>query len=508
MRSRIFFLILTIITICCGKKAKIENDTEQPKTSNLSGKELSLQYCGSCHSYPEPSLLDSITWKADVLPKMYQRLGLEKDNFVMLSELSNDDLPIIANASIYPEKPLITIEDWKKIEDFYLLNSPQKLPKQESKNKIAANNIQFKIKPIFCKKDQIPAVTLVKFDPSNNQFYLGIRGNSSYLSKYDKNLKQIDSISLASPVADLIIKNSSINILTMGKMDPNDQKKGELLNFDLKNKKQIVIKNQLQRPVNINFADLNNDKIDDYIICQFGNELGKLSWINGKTKEENILNEFPGARNTVLYDINNDGFTDITVLMTQANEQIVSYLNNGKGDFEEKVLLRFPPVYGSTYFQFVDFNKDGFQDILYTNGDNADLSIILKPYHGIRIFLNDGKNNFKQSYFYPMHGASKAIASDFDHDGDLDIAAISFFTDPNQKPNEGFLYFQNKRDNQIFNVSTVNLASKGKWMVMDVADMDNDGDDDIILGSFLLKEPYNTSVKSNIAALILENRLK
>lgn len=47
-----------------------------------------------------------------------------------------------------------------------------------------------------------------------------------------------------------------------------------------------------------------------------------------------------------------------------------------------------------------DFNGDGKLDIVYVNGDNFDYSRVLKPYHGIRILENDGKNNFHERYFF------------------------------------------------------------------------------------------------------------
>ncbi len=61
-------------------------------------------------------------------------------------------------------------------------------------------------------------------------------------------------------------------------------------------------------------------------------------------------------------------------------------------------------------------------DILYTCGDNSDFSKVLKPYHGVYIFTNQSNWKFKQTYFYHIDGCTKAIAADFDHDGDLDVA--------------------------------------------------------------------------------------
>lgn len=128
----------------------------------------------------------------------------------------------------------------------------------------------------------------------------------------------------------------------------------------------------------------------------------------------------------------------------------------------QQKLLQFPPVYGLSYFELTDLNNDGHTDLLLSNGDNADHSIVLKPYHGIRIFMNDGKNNFKKVFFYPMHGASKAMAHNFDQDGDLDIAAISF--PPNFKnPTEtGFVYLQ--QDSFLsFNAKTFPASNLGHW---------------------------------------------
>jgi hypothetical protein len=505
----ILITIILIISIFGCKLKNNSDDINKPLTpSSLTGKELSIAYCGSCHSYPEPSLLDSLTWASSVLPKMHQRLGLEQDSYSIFDKMDLDEVNIIIKANIYPEKPLMAKEDWEKIVKYYLQKAPKLLPSQVKKSKITTDLPGFKAKLITNKNNQTPSVTAVKFDTISKSILIATRGNQSYIHRYNLAFEIKDSVEVPSSIADIVVQENELQLLAMGKMDPNDQKKGALVSFNITNQTKKIVANNLQRPVSIAYYDLDNDKINDYIICQFGNELGKVTLTNGKTKKQTILIDKPGARNIELKDINNDGHMDITVLMTQANEQIITFLNNGKGGFVEKTLIQFPPIFGSTYFQLVDFNNDGALDILYSNGDNADLSIVLKPYHGIRIYLNNGNNNFKENYFYPMHGASKAIANDFDQDGDLDIAAISFFPDNNQKPNEGFLYLENNGKPLNFNVKTIKEASQGKWMVMDINDMDNDGDLDIILGSFLLKEPFNSTIKSKTLAIVLENKLK
>src|SRR6185295_14970209 len=120
------------------------------------------------------------------------------------------------------------------------------------------------------------------------------------------------------------------------------------------------------------------------------------------------------------------------------------YYNQGNGTFREERLLQFSPSHGSNYFEVMDFNNDGFDDVIITNGDNGDYPPILKAYHGIRIYLNDGNNHFTEKLFLPVNGACKVIAEDFDKDGDLDLASISYFPDFRNDPEEGFIYWENK----------------------------------------------------------------
>jgi hypothetical protein len=139
----------------------------------------------------------------------------------------------------------------------------------------------------------------------------------------------------------------------------------------------------------------------------------------------------------------------------------------------------------------------------------------LKPYHGIRLYLNDGANHFREAFYYPMHGAYKALARDFDGDGDLDIAAIAYYPDFEQAAPESFVYLENQ-GGMKFAASTCAESGAGRWMVMDAGDLDGDGDEDIALGSFVrgpttiavspaLRDSWRTN---GAAVLLLENLRK
>jgi hypothetical protein len=268
----------------------------------------------------------------------------------------------------------------------------------------------------------------------------------------------------------------------------------------------------LPRPVQFASADLNADGKDDAVICGFGNNAGKLAWYDGfEPTKEHVLKAFPGARKVEIADFNRDKKPDIMVLMAQAWEGVSIFYNQGNGRFAEKTVLRFSPLFGSSYMELVDFNKDGFQDILLTNGDNWDYSAINKNYHGLHIYLNDRKDNFKEAWFYPMYGASKAIARDFDNDGDLDIAATAFYANLSQ-PEQGFVYLANE-GGLTFNPFSTPEAANGKWLTMEAADFDRDGDIDIVLGSYFhtlgeMTQLLFKGITSFPQLLVLENKRK
>ena len=52
-----------LFTLSCNKESE--------------GEVLAKTYCGSCHLFPEPTLLDKSTWEKNILPVMAKQLGLQ-----------------------------------------------------------------------------------------------------------------------------------------------------------------------------------------------------------------------------------------------------------------------------------------------------------------------------------------------------------------------------------------------------------------------------------------------
>ena len=149
------------------------------------------------------------------------------------------------------------------------------------------------------------------------------------------------------------------------------------------------------------------------------------------------------------------------------------------------------------------------------NGDNADKTYIPKPYHGLRIHLNDGQNNFSEAFFHPLNGATRFVADDFDQDGDFDFAVISTFPDYENAPDLALVYLENKNQSSFeFKPFKFEESNLSRWFLLDKGDIDADGDTDVILSAFtytFTPVPDAMSAQwqeNNVDILLLKNQLK
>ena len=395
-----------------------------------------------------------------------------------LATVREEDLATILRS--LPPVAVVSNDEWELITKYYVDNAPDSLMMSPRRKPSALK--QFSASPVRLNIRSKTMLTMVEFNQTIHDYFIGTRTGKLY--QLDMALTPEDSFDLKSPPSAMIFQSKDNALLSgMGIMDPNEQAAGSIISFSPSEKKFATVIDSLKRPVFFEYEDLNNDGKKDVLVSSFGNVTGELVAFERTDADyqRHVIHSFPGTRKTIVRDINGDGLQDILALVTQGDEHIALFTNRGNFRFAYQVLLKFSPVNGSSYFELCDMNKDGNPDILYTNGDNADYSTILKPYHGVRLFLNDGWNHFEESWFYPMHGASMARAEDFDEDGDIDIAVISFFPDFKNHPEHGFIYLENI--NGEFTPYSTPLASVGRWITMESSDIDDDGDKDILLAA-------------------------
>ncbi|MEZ0484154.1 FG-GAP repeat domain-containing protein [Fibrella aquatica] len=490
----LLFTLLATFTACQSRKQTDSTPntfpTNSQTASQLTGKQLATAYCGSCHLLPEPTLLTKSIWQDRVLPHMALRLGFSVDSISPFMVISDpDEINRVIQSGAFAGTQLVHIDDWKKIVQYYTDNAPARPLPPLAKPAVSVGLPLFTLH--YPPKPLQASITLLRYNAGSHELLAGT--GQGKLLKLNQQLQVVDSVSVGSTPTDCRVRaDGTIDVLTAGNMEPNDQLIGKWqsvrfpgqANTAKPTAPQTFIE-QLGRPVSAAYGDLSQDGQEDVVVCQFGNYTGQLSWFErrGTTYFQHILDPVPGARRAIIEDVNRDGRPDVVALLSQGDEQIAVYYNDGGGRFTKNVVLRFPSVYGSSYFDLTDMDRDGDLDILYTNGDNGDHSYSLKAYHGVRVFTNDGHFKFKETLFYPLFGAAQAVARDFDQDGDIDIAAISFFPNYDQKPVESFVYLENEGSFKM-KARTFPQPEQGHWMVMEAADVDHDGDDDLLLGSF------------------------
>ncbi len=461
------------------------------------GKELAGRYCNSCHALPDPSWLDAATWESGVLPVMGPYLGIHQFNYKDYPSWRFDHQ---LDEQPYPPKPLLSREEWASIIDYYTSLSPDRLRRQQKEVPILLDLPQFAFEIPGSLYTQA-ATSFIKIRPPGSLYPLLISDafrSKTYFLDAGGALK--DSMATSGPSVDIAFDEKSWVVCNIGRLDPNNGRFGKAEGLEMGTDGKVAgstttLLDRLRRPVQVTPADFNGDGRMDYLVCEFGFIAGSLMWMEdtGAGFRQHIIKALPGAIKAYVRDENGDGRPDIWVLFTQGREGVFLYTNKGNGVFAEKEILSFPPVFGSSFFELVDVNRDGLQDVVYTCGDNADYSTVLKPYHGVYVFLNKGGNRMEQSYFYPINGCYKALARDYDGDGDVDMAAISYFADYAAQPEESFVYFENM--GTTFQPRSLKEAAVGRWLTMDAGDLDGDGDIDLVLGNFFMGP---TIIKSKV----------
>lgn len=467
-------------------------------------------YCGSCHVAPNPANIPKLVWEEHVFPEMAARMGYKYNGYDPLANNSMEENLYIRLSKTYPEKPIIDSMTWQQIHDYVLSQAPDSIPYDTTREKRNADLTQFKAIPVSFAANNRVSVTNLQFEPTTNQIIVGdVYGTVHQWPNPAPKIPEFHS-----PNISFFNEEDGIYVTEIGYMNPSEKPLGAI--YRIQNEVIDTLARKLHRPVFTEITDLNDDGQSEILICEFGNLLGELSMLVhiGSQMEKRTLLPVPGTIKVEIADMDKDGKKDIVVLAAQGNEGVYILLQKDDLQFQLKQVIKLPPVYGVSWFELIDYNNDQHLDILLANGDNADHSIFLKPYHGVRLFLNNSDNSFTEKWFYPIYGATRVLSADYDLDGDLDFAVMSFFPDFDNTLTEGFVFLENKDPAQYFFKSfTFQEAISGRWMVMDQGDFDQDGDIDIALGSFLLpinRKKYKNLIdhwrKEMVDVMVLENQ--
>jgi hypothetical protein len=207
------------------------------------------------------------------------------------------------------------------------------------------------------------------------------------------------------------------------------------------------------------------------------NEFGKDVLVSQKDFEDSGV---------CVFDINNDGLNDLYVTRgsyesTNSNQlQDIIYINTGNGFRIEK-----SPITSNSLFPVsLDFDQDGDEDIFVGGG------VIPGKYpigSSSYILTNDNGKLIKSKLELEQSAIiTGAQAFDVDNDGSDEIVVIGEWMAP-----QIFKWTNNEWSNISNNYFPHGL--KGLWSALHIADIDNDGVNEILLGNLGLNTKYKAS---------------
>ena len=398
--------------------------------------------CSQCHTFPKPSILPSSEWRSRI-GQMAKFKGY------------GTKLPGIVNT--------------ESVIRWYESRAPQSLTRPVLDDQLDVGRLGFLVREMACDHSTVDPLII-----SNVQI-VDLLGDTHATPTDTTNTPRSTS------AAELIACDMANGLILLGRAQPSWSSK-------------MTVLAQVGHPARVQCVDLDHDGLQDLLVADLGSfgaidhNLGKVTWLRQhppgtftpndlatglprvadaraadfdndgdldlvvgafgwRTTGQLLLMEHSGrpgppsrssytsrqldqrhgSIHTIPIDLNNDEHLDFISLFAQEHESVVAFIGTGRLGFTARTIYQAPhPCWGSSGIQLLDIDGDGDTDVLMTNGDTMD-DAMLKPDHGIRWLENHGDDTpFTPHHLARLYGVHSAEAADIDNDGDLDIIACGF----------------------------------------------------------------------------------
>lgn len=183
-------------------------------------------------------------------------------------------------------------------------------------------------------------------------------------------------------------------------------------------------------------------------------------------------------------DVNGDGNDDIFIGGAKGHSAAL-YMHKGKGNLGKPITDFFntDAAYEDTTAAFFDMDADGDLDLVVGSGGNE---IGMETTYGARLYLNNGKGKFSRStkkLISTNKNVSIIAPYDFDDDGNIDLFIGSrsvvgtYGVDPNHLllHNNGDGTFTDVTERSAYDLKDAGMVTDAKWL-----DVDGDGKTDLV----------------------------
>jgi hypothetical protein len=210
----------------------------------------------------------------------------------------------------------------------------------------------------------------------------------------------------------------------------------------------------------IHTADIDNDGDKDVISAS--NDYNIVAWFENDGIG-NFTEHIIGTNLNMLYavyttDIDNDGDNDV---LLNFSHYIAWFENDGIGNFgTEQIILGYFVGYSLP----TDIDNDGDNDIVtlpFTDSPN------------LAWLKNNGYGNFNEEQIIDTVQAYNFLSTDLDNDGDNDVVSLFY---PEQKP----MWYENNGNGDFGEIQIIDTNIDSEAPNLSFVDLDNDGDNDIM----------------------------
>jgi hypothetical protein len=247
-------------------------------------------------------------------------------------------------------------------------------------------------------------------------------------------------------------------------------------------------------------ADLNGDQLPDFFFGGAKDQASELWLSNGDEYQLSSKIEFEKDAmsedtKAIFIDIDNDGDLDLYVgsggkafskFSFNLHDRI--YVNNGKGVFNKQSKTLFSRPFSTGALTAADFDNDGDTDLFV--GERYQVETYGKDGQGF-ILRNDGAGNFTEEapeVFSNIGMLTEAKHFDLNKDGLEDIIVVGEWMSPKVFINVQGAFNEAKESYGL-------LKDTGLWACLEIADLNADGHQDLVIGNIGENSFYKKGMK-------------